>query len=286
MGLEKIKNRNVVIKDILIHIAEMGDASKPTILFVHGWPTNWREFEKTMEILSNNYHVLALDLPGIGKSIMPINSYSKCNISSYIFELIKNLELKNVTLVGSDIGGQIVYSFLKKYPEILSHAVIMNVAIPGIKPWHSVERNPYIWHFAFHSIPNLPEQLIMGKQNSYFSYFYDILCGSQNKLTTYYRTVFSEAYSRLDALTAGFELYRSFPEDIKNNVASKHIEVAIPVLYIRGEEESVNIKDYLNGFRENAFRHIEYEILHNSGHFSAIEQPKALSSVLEAFIKS
>lgn len=284
MELKNFRNRNVVIKNIPIHIAEMGDASNPAILFIHGWPTNWREFEKTMVILSHNYYVLALDLPGIGESTVPITSYSKSDVATYIFELINHLELKNVTLVGSDIGGQIVYSYVKKYPELLSHAVIMNVAIPGVRPWESVERNPYIWHFAFHSIPDLPEQLIMGKQNSYFSYFYDILCGDKNKLTEDYRNVFSEAYSRLDALSAGFDLYRSFPEDVKNNIATKDIEVEIPVLYIRGDHEFVNIEDYLNGFIENGFKNIEFEILHNSGHFSAIEQPEELSAVLGNFI--
>ncbi len=285
MRLKSYRSRKLSVKDTEIHMVEMGDPSNPAIVFIHGWPTNWREFEKVMERLSNDYYVLALDIPGIGESKVPLNSYNKLNIASYIYEFLNLIELEGVTLVGGDIGGQIVYSFLKKYPEKLSHGVIMNVAIPGVEPWKLVERNPYIWHFAFHTIPNLPEQLVMGNQKNYFSYFYDLLCGNQDGLPEYYRNVFIEAYSCLDALTAGFDLYRSFSEDSKNNTEMKHIEVKVPVLYIRGEQESVIVEDYINGFKENNFQNIDVAILHNSGHFSAIEQPEELAVVLNSFIK-
>jgi len=285
MRLKSYRSRKLVVKDTEIHMVDIGDPSNPAMLFIHGWPTNWREFEKVMELLSKDYYVLALDIPGIGESKVPLNAYNKLNIASYIYEFINLLELERVTLVGGDIGGQIVYSFIKKYPEKLSHAVIMNVAIPGVEPWKLVERNPYIWHFAFHSIPNLPEQLVMGNQKNYFSYFYDQLCGNQDRLPEYYRNVFIEAYSRLDALTAGFDLYRSFSEDIKNNTEMKHIKVKVPLLYIRGEQESVIVEEYINGFKENNFQNIEVAILHNSGHFSAIEQPEELAFVLKKFIK-
>jgi hypothetical protein len=34
----------------------------------------------------------------------------------------------------------------------------MDVIIPGVDPWDEVLRNPYIWHFALHSIPHLPKR--------------------------------------------------------------------------------------------------------------------------------
>ena len=65
--------------------------------------------------------------------------------------------MTDVTLAGHDAGGQIVYAYLHAYPEDLARAVIMNVAIPGLDPWDEVKRNPHIWHFAFHAVPELPE---------------------------------------------------------------------------------------------------------------------------------
>lgn len=94
------------------------------------------------------------------------------------------MNLHDVTLVGCDVGGQVTYAFLKSFPNRISRAVIMNVVIPGIEPWDAVKRNPYIWHFAFHSIPELPEKLIAGNEISYFSYFYDVMAGKDKKMNT------------------------------------------------------------------------------------------------------
>ena len=51
---------------------------------------------------------------------------------------------------------------------------MMDVVVPGLGPWEQVIRNPYLWHFAFHSIPALPERLVQGHQAEYFGYFYDV----------------------------------------------------------------------------------------------------------------
>jgi hypothetical protein len=40
----------------------------------------------------------------------------------------------------------------------------MNVVVPGVDHWSEVKRNPNIWHFAFHAVPELPEKLVQGKE--------------------------------------------------------------------------------------------------------------------------
>lgn len=41
---------------------------KSSILFLHGWPENWMAFKDIMISLSNEFHVVAIDLPGFGTS--------------------------------------------------------------------------------------------------------------------------------------------------------------------------------------------------------------------------
>ena len=110
MSVENINgfnHKNIVIKNISLHVVEKGDVLNPCIFFIHGWPTNWREFEKVMEILSKKFYTVAIDLPGIGESKGSLNSYAKENIADYILELINVLNLKNIILVGCDAEGQI-----------------------------------------------------------------------------------------------------------------------------------------------------------------------------------
>ncbi|HYN73534.1 MAG TPA: hypothetical protein VES60_13620 [Nakamurella sp.] len=43
-------------------------------------------------------------------------------------------------------------------------------------------RNPYIWHFAMHSIPALPERLVRGREREYFDYFYGVLSPDPSRM--------------------------------------------------------------------------------------------------------
>lgn len=274
----------VVVKDIPIHVVEAGSTSKATVFFIHGWPTCWLEFETVMMALSDDYHVVAIDLPGIGASEVPLQSYSKRNIAEYILGVMDTLNLSDVTLAGCDIGGQVTYAFLKNFPDRISRAVIMNVAIPGVEPWDAVKSNPYIWHFAFHSIPQLPETLVTGNELQYFSYFYDVLAGNGKKMSEAQRKAYAEAYSRPGALKAGFDFYRCFAQDEKDNIALKDDIVSMPILYLRGGDEHTNIETYMKGFRENGLQNIVAKVIENCGHFSAEEQPKKIALAISEFI--
>jgi pimeloyl-ACP methyl ester carboxylesterase len=130
--------------------------------------------------------VVAMDLPGISTN-----------------------RRRDVTLVGHDVGGQIVYAYLHAYPDDLRAAVIMNVAVPGVEPWSEVIRNPYIWHFGFHAVPNLPELLVQGHQAEYFGYFYDTIAARPGAVHPRARQIYVEAYARPEALRTGFEWYRA-----------------------------------------------------------------------------
>ena len=91
---------------------------------------------------------------------------------------------------------------------------------------------PYIWHFAFHSVPRLPERLVQGHQHEYFGFFYDVLAADPAALTSAARAQYAEAYSSDDALTAGFSWYRAFAQDAACDNAGNEQdtrEVATPV---------------------------------------------------------
>ena len=68
----------------------------------------------------------------------------------------------------------VAYAALRAFPG-LSRVVIMDVPIPGVDPWDEFVRAPFLWHFALHAVPELPELLVTGRQPAYFGYFYDLL---------------------------------------------------------------------------------------------------------------
>lgn len=278
-----LRHRQIEVEDISIHVVEGGADEQPAVLFLHGWPESWVEFEGIMTALSTEAHVVAIDLPGIGESKTPPAANDKRTLATYIHGLVTKMGLRNLTLVGHDAGGMITYAYLHAYPETLQRAVIMNVAIPGVDPWSDIIRNPYIWHFAFHSIPELPEKLVEDRQATYFAFFYDQLSGP-NSVDEQTRKAYVEAYARPEALRTGFEWYRAFQQDAKDNMEVKDVPVQTPVLYLRGEREAGDMERYLSGFRSNGLLNIQGRVIHDSGHFMVDEQPEALLAALRTFM--
>jgi pimeloyl-ACP methyl ester carboxylesterase len=280
-----LRTRNVQVDGIAINLIEGGDPDRPAVLLLHGWPESKITWRQVMLRLMPEMHVIAIDLPGIGESLQRPRGCDKRTLAAYIRGVIRALGLTGVTLAGHDAGGQIVYAYLHAYPGELKRAVIMNVVVPGIDPWPEVRRNPYIWHFSFHAIPDLPEALVSGKQAVYFDYFFNALLASQDAIDRKTRDAYAQAYSRPDALRTGFDWYRAFPQDERDNLATLGEPVDTPVLYLRGEREGGVLDRYLEGFRNGGLRNIRGQLIPGSGHFSAEEQPDAVATAIREFVR-
>lgn len=279
--MQEFRQHTVQIADQTLSFREVGTRDAPTFVFLHGWPESGRSFEPLMTELAENFRSIAFDLPGIGDSHGPLLSGDKKEIAEIIHEAIRRLEASSVILVGHDCGGMVAYSFLRKYGAELSGACILNTVIPGIDPWERIISNPDIWHFAFHSIPSLPETLVAGRQRPYFDYFFDLLSHRKSSIDEALREAFVSDYSRSEALTTGFCWYRAFEDDAKQNAVK--ILSGTHVLYVRGDREGGDINDYVRGLQNSGIQYVNSAIVHDCGHFSPLEAPERLAQILKRF---
>jgi pimeloyl-ACP methyl ester carboxylesterase len=56
-----------------------GGKGQPLVLLL-GWPEAWWEFHKIMPELAKHYHVIAVDLRGMGGSSKPQDGYGTINL--------------------------------------------------------------------------------------------------------------------------------------------------------------------------------------------------------------
>lgn len=253
-------------------MVESGPVSADPIVFLHGWPEDWSAWTRIIELVGDNYRCIALDLPGVGGSRLVAPRGDKFYLAGLIRELIAALDLKNVTLVGHDVGGMVGFAYLKQFPTLRS-AIIMDTAIPGIPPWESVLTNPYIWHFAFHSIPALPEKLAQNNVRAYFDYFYDAISADPGAIPESARSRYAASYAAPVALTQGFEFYRAFRTDEDDNNRSTD-EICTPILYLRGSSEGGNLADYATGLRNAGLTNLNTGAIEGAGHFAPEEAPE------------
>jgi pimeloyl-ACP methyl ester carboxylesterase len=174
--MTSFREDRVTVGPLKLHVVEAGDPDAPAVLFLHGWPESSRSWHQVMALAAADGHrAVAIDLPGIGGSAGAATDGSKAALAEAAHGVVGALGLPDPVLVGQDVGGMVTYSYLREYGDGLRAAVIMDVVIPGLDPWAEVIANPYIWHFALHTVPDLPETLVRGNQRAYFDYFYDQL---------------------------------------------------------------------------------------------------------------
>jgi pimeloyl-ACP methyl ester carboxylesterase len=263
-----IRHRQVAAGDVSIHVAEAGPAEGPAYLFVHGWPESWRTWQDLLILAGSTNRVLAVDLPGIGGSRPGTATGSKLEIARVLHRLVQELQLTDLTLVGHDIGGMVVYAYLREFAD-LTRAVIMDVPVPGVEPWDDFVRQPFLWHFALHAVPRLPEVLTEGRHEAYFGYFYDLLSAHLGVPDAAVRAEQGQAYAVPGAMSTGFGWYRAFAADVADNVqASQGTRTATPLLYLRGSRErGGELGPYADGFRRAGVTGVEAALIEGAGHF-------------------
>src|ERR1700744_414309 len=126
-----------------LHVVEAGDPRSPPSLSLHGWPQSWRTWEEVMARAAPEARAIAIDLPGVGESAGS-GTGSKRQLAAQLRDLVAELGLQNLTLVGHDVGGMIAYAYLRQYADA-AQLVIMDTVIPGVDPWPEVLANPYLW---------------------------------------------------------------------------------------------------------------------------------------------
>lgn len=94
----------------------------PTIIFIHGHCTNKEFFKNQLASpLFSNYRLIALDLPGNGKSEPPKDPQKIYNIpgfASVVAEIIETMKLNNVVIVGWSLGGHIALELTSSLPHL------------------------------------------------------------------------------------------------------------------------------------------------------------------------
>jgi pimeloyl-ACP methyl ester carboxylesterase len=283
--LAELRHDDVPVGDAVIHTVTAGPAGAPALLLLHGWPESWVTWRELIPLAARDHRVVAIDLPGIGGSARGAAPGAKAAIARTVHRLAGTLDLTDLTLVGHDIGGMVAYAYLRAYPD-LARAVIMDVPVPGVDPWDDFIRAPFLWHFALHAVPGLPERLVAGQQDAYFGYFYDLLSATPGVPPAAARHEQAAAYAPPAALAAGFGWYRAFDRDVTDNqAAAAGPAAAAPLLYLRGgAERGGTIDAYAAGFRRAGVADVRPAVIDGAGHFPHEEDPAATWRAISAFI--
>lgn len=117
------------VKGVEIFYREAGSPDAPTLVLLHGYPTSSHMFRNLMDDLSDEYHLIAPDYPGYGRSEQPPMAkfdYTFENIATIMESFIHELGLRQYSLYVMDYGAPIGYRIASNNPNEIQSLIIQN----------------------------------------------------------------------------------------------------------------------------------------------------------------
>ena len=100
----------------------------PVLVFVHGILANGTLWRDVVARLSGNHRCVVPDLPLGGHRVpmLPEADMSPAGVARMVADLMEELDLRDVTLVGNDTGGAMCQIVISNHPERIGRLVLTN----------------------------------------------------------------------------------------------------------------------------------------------------------------
>jgi pimeloyl-ACP methyl ester carboxylesterase len=109
---------------VKIRFAEAGDGGSETVVLTSPWPESLFAFRKVWDRLAEQFHVIAIDLPGFGQSEARLDLFSPPAMGTFLLQLIREWDLGPVHIVGPDVGTSAALWAAATQPDLVRSLAI------------------------------------------------------------------------------------------------------------------------------------------------------------------
>ncbi|PLS08575.1 alpha/beta fold hydrolase [Neobacillus cucumis] len=256
--------KSISLKDSTITYIDKG-AGKPIVL-LHGFCGSSKYWSEVIPVLSENFRVIAPDLPGHGGSTMAQENNTISDLADIIKELTDKLNVGQVTMFGHSLGGYITLAFAEKYSDSLNgFSLVHSTAFPDSEEAKK-GRTTNMEKVKQEGI----KPLIDGLVPKLFSPDHLEESYVETAKEIGYQTPPQGAIQTLHAM-------KERPD--RNYVLESS---SIPVLLIAGEQDQIIPAEKTFSVSK---ANIKQTIIKDSGHMSMYEKPADLIEAIKGFVK-
>ncbi len=115
-----------------------GPASAPPLLLLHGLGSTKASWLTIVPQVARRHRVVALDLPGFGRSSKPRGSYDAPWFAEHVRNVMDELSIDRAFIAGNSMGGRIAMETAMRYPKRVE-------AIACLCPAAAFNRRPALW---------------------------------------------------------------------------------------------------------------------------------------------
>lgn len=260
------------------------EASKPSLLLVHGFTGSHEGFQYLVQLLKD-FHLIIPDLPGFGVSPLPHESMTLKHLGELLVEFTESLQLDSLPYVlGHSMGSLVVAEAIRHRPGLYQKKLILISPVPSAiglidSRWLGAAAGQL--HFsASHRLPFVGKRLAISKKITKFSTNM-IMTAREKPLKT---AIHSHHIDNLNYISS-IGWYSRLHRQINKTGVDRYRQAFRPfdVLIINGNKDSVtpigkqkNVAKILNA---------KLKIIENVGHLSHYETPAALATEIRDFLR-
>ncbi|TSC62932.1 MAG: alpha/beta hydrolase fold protein [Parcubacteria group bacterium Gr01-1014_48] len=248
-----------IVNNLAVEYEDHGSGS--VMLFLHGWKDTLHTFDGLSEVFSRTHRVIALDLPGFGKSELPKSSWGLDEYVEIVWAFSEKLGISVDVIVGHSFGGRIAIKGLSQ-GQLRAHKVVL-IASAGIAQTHTARS------LFFSLVAKI------GK----WSTFIPPLC-------FWRKTLRKKLYALTgsDYMHAG-RLKETFLRVVREDLSEQARKISIPALLLWGAEDTETPVADGKKFAE-LIHNSNLKIFSDAGHFVHQEKTTEVIAAIKEFIQS
>ncbi|MBN2282499.1 MAG: alpha/beta hydrolase [Deltaproteobacteria bacterium] len=234
------------------------ERGRPTLLCIHGSGGDHHVWSAQFEGLGNRYNIVALDLPGHGRSEGEGDRTIACSVSR-VRNLVEGLGLERPVVTGHSLGAAVALSYgLEHGGDAAAVIAVGGGAVMPVSP------------MVFEGI--------RGDYSSFIAFAPELALAKENRESL--RDILIEGFSRVppDVLYNDFQACDGF--DITNDLH----RIEIPVLVICGDADKM-MPPRFSRFLHESISGSCLSILPGCGHFPMLEDPAAFNAAVTEFVE-
>lgn len=275
--------RIVTVGNAEIAVHERGKGER-TVVLIHGLGSYMPVWTHNLDALARDHRVIAIDLPGYGKSSKANHTYSMEFFAQAVHAVVRELGVTRPVLVGHSMGGQIAMTYALVYPGEVEALVLSSPA--GLEEFGDGEAR---W-LADAVTPTFTcaadsEAIWVRHVQNFFRAPKDAEFMVKDRLAVIGGPDF-EDYCRA--------VSRSVSAMVDEPVVDRLGEIDVPVLVLFGEEDYLIPNPILHGGSTvrlakkavKEFPDAELVLLEKAGHMAQFEQPQAWNAKVLHFLAS
>ncbi len=256
------------------------------VILLHGWPQHSLQWHSVAPALAERYTVLCPDLPGCGGSSIPRSGYDKRTIAAQIRELVDQLGLGPVKVVGYDHGAGVAYNYACANREEVTHLAVVEYVLPGCgyekamlptPEWHTGSN----WQLAFFTVPDVAEFAFRGRERELLTWFFWHGSCNPSPVSAAHLQDYVDQVAKPGALRAGIEYYAAVWRDMEINKENMERKLTMPVIGIGGRN---NAGEFVGRALGQVADNPGIAVVEGAGHWVSDENPAELSRILLDFM--